>query len=57
MWRCRGGWGLLLMNLTGGLCLSLPLDHDEPVGPVALGLWFVKCGWGRVPWTGPFGRT
>ena len=39
---------------------SLPppaLDRDEPVGPVALGLWFVKCSWGRGPWTGPSGRT
>lgn len=45
------------MNLAGGLCLSPPLDRDEPVGPVALGLWFVKCGWGRGPRTGPSGRT
>ena len=51
------GGGLPVMNLAGGLCLPPPLDHDEPVGHVALGLWFVKCSWGRGPWTGRSGRT
>ena len=38
---------MLLMSLTGGLCLSPPLDHDEPVRPVVCK---VRLGEGTLDW-------